>query len=204
VVTDEHGRRRHAQLYQQPDERFVPWLPQPGYLRVLRCACKRLGFDPRRLAAAMEVVRMTARKSAPARRKASGSQPRTREVEQRTRVFVYGTLLVGERNHHLLEGARRVAEARTRPAFALHDFGPFPGLVAGGNDAVLGEVYEVDEPALAALDQLEGHPSFYQRTSILLEDGTPVQAYLLRPDQVSHLPVIPSGSWRARHKDTPQ
>jgi hypothetical protein len=57
VVTDEHGRRQHAQLYQQPDERFVPWLPQPGYLRVLRCAYKRLGFDLGRLAAATEVVR---------------------------------------------------------------------------------------------------------------------------------------------------
>jgi gamma-glutamylaminecyclotransferase len=146
---------------------------------------------------------MTARKSAPAARSASGSQRRACEVEQLTRVFVYGTLLVGERNHHLLEGARRVAEARTGPAFTLHDFGPFPGLVAGGSHAVLGEVYEVDEPALAALDRLEDHPSFYQRTSIRLEDGTAVQAYLLRPDQVSHLPIIPSGSWRARHKDAP-
>jgi gamma-glutamylaminecyclotransferase len=146
---------------------------------------------------------MTARKSAPAGRSASGSQRRTREVEQRTRVFVYGTLLTGERNHHLLEGARRVAEARTQPAFTLHDFGPFPGLVAGGDHAVLGEVYEVDEPTLAALDRLEGHPSFYQRTSICLEDGRSVQAYVLRPDQVSHLPIIPSGSWRERYKVPP-
>jgi gamma-glutamylaminecyclotransferase len=146
---------------------------------------------------------MTGRKNAPTRGTASRSNARAREVEPRTRVFVYGTLLSGERNHHLLEGARFVAEARTRPAFTLYDFGGFPGMVAGGNHAVPGEVYEVDEPALAAMDRLEGHPSFYQRTSIRLEDGTAVQAYVLTPDQVSHLPIISSGSWRARYKVTP-
>lgn len=146
---------------------------------------------------------MTERKSGPARGTTSRSNARARQVEPRTRVFVYGTLLAGDRNHHLLEGARFVAEALTEPAFILYDFGGFPGMVAGGNQAVPGEVYEVDEPALAAMDRLEGHPSFYQRTSIRLEDGTAVQAYLLRPDQVTHLPIIPSGSWRARHKDTP-
>lgn len=146
---------------------------------------------------------MTGQKNAPTRRTASRSSPRAREAEPRTRVFVYGTLLAGERNHHLLEGARLVAEARTQPAFTLYDFGGFPGMVAGGNHAVPGEVYEVDEPALAAMDRLEGHPRFYQRTSIRLEDGTAVQAYVLRPDQVSHLPIIPSGSWRERYKVTP-
>jgi gamma-glutamylaminecyclotransferase len=146
---------------------------------------------------------MSGRKNAPLRGTASPSPARKREVEPGTRVFVYGTLLAGERNHHLLEGARLVGEARTQPAFTLYDFGGFPGMVAGGNHVVPGEVYEVDEPALAAMDRLEGHPTFYQRTSIRVEDGTTVQAYLLRPDQVSHQPIIPSGSWRARHKDTP-
>lgn len=56
AVTDEHGHRWRAQLYLQPDERFVPWLPQPCYLRVLRRAYKRLGFDLGRLTAAVEVV----------------------------------------------------------------------------------------------------------------------------------------------------
>jgi gamma-glutamylcyclotransferase len=57
VVTDEHGQRRRAQLYQQPDERLVLWDPQSDYLRVLRRAYNRLGFDVGRLTAAMEVVR---------------------------------------------------------------------------------------------------------------------------------------------------
>jgi gamma-glutamylcyclotransferase (GGCT)/AIG2-like uncharacterized protein YtfP len=118
-----------------------------------------------------------------------------------TRIFVYGTLLAGERNHELLVGARLVAEARTKPAFELRDLGEFPALVPGGEHAVTGEVYEVDEPTLAALDRLEGHPRFYQRSPIALEDGAVVETYLLAPEQVEGHPVITSGSWRTRSKE---
>ncbi len=118
-----------------------------------------------------------------------------------TRVFVYGTPLAGEPNHRLLVNARLVAEARTKPAFELRDLGAFPGLVSGGEHAVAGEVYEVDGPTLAALDRLEGHPRFYRRSRIALEDGAVVETYLLPPEQVEGRPVIDSGSWRARSKE---
>jgi gamma-glutamylaminecyclotransferase len=146
---------------------------------------------------------MIARKNARSQRKASRPRAQEPEVEPGTRVFVYGTLLAGERNHYHLERARLVAEARTQPAFTLYDFGPFPGMLAGGNSAVVGEVYEVDEPMLAAMDRLEGHPSFYQRTTIRLEDRSTVEAYLLRPDQVANWSIIASASWRARHRGSP-
>jgi gamma-glutamylcyclotransferase (GGCT)/AIG2-like uncharacterized protein YtfP len=146
---------------------------------------------------------MTARRNARSKRKPNRSRAREPEVELRTRVFVYGTLLAGERNHYHIERARLIAEARTQPAFTLYDFGPYPAMVATGNHAVIGEVYEVDEPMLAAMDRLEGHPRFYRRTSIRLEDGSTVETYLLQPEQVSHLPIIGTASWRARHKETP-
>ena len=38
-------------------------------------------------------------------------------------------------------------------------------------------------PIREALDRLEGHPRFYQRTAIRLEDGDEVVAYLLSPEQ---------------------
>ena len=72
----------------------------------------------------------------------------------------------------------------------------------GGEHAVAGEVYEVDEATLAALDRLEGHPRFYRRTRIALEDGAAVETYLLAPEQVEGRPVIDSGNWRARRKET--
>ncbi len=119
------------------------------------------------------------------------------------RVFVYGTLLAGEPNHRVLAGATLVADdARTEPAFELRDLGPFPGLVRGGSHAVVGEVYEVDDVTLAALDRLEGHPRFYKRSRISLDDGALVETYLLSPQQVEGRPVIDSGDWRARRKET--
>jgi gamma-glutamylcyclotransferase (GGCT)/AIG2-like uncharacterized protein YtfP len=48
------------------------------------------------------------------------------------------------------------------------------------------------------LDQLEGHPRFYWRAPIALEDGSTVETYLLPPDRIAGRPVIASGSWRAR------
>jgi gamma-glutamylaminecyclotransferase len=129
-------------------------------------------------------------------------RPPARDAELRTRVFVYGTLLAGECNHRHLVNARLVAEVKTEPAFRLYDLGPFPGLVAVGSDAVIGEVYEVEEPTLAMLDQLEGHPRFYVRKSIVLESGALVQTYLLMPHQVVGRPIIASGSWRAHTEGT--
>jgi gamma-glutamylcyclotransferase (GGCT)/AIG2-like uncharacterized protein YtfP len=127
-----------------------------------------------------------------------------RDVSQRgasTCVFVYGTLLQGEGNHDLLVGAQFLGPARTPPRFALHDLGGFPGLVDGGGHAVEGEVYIVGPDTLARLDQLEGHPRFYRRAPIAIEDGSIVETYLLPRDRVEERPVIASGSWRARRRE---
>ena len=129
----------------------------------------------------------------------------TRDVGQpgaTTRVFVYGTLLRGEGNHDLLADAELVGPARTLPRFTLHDLGAFPGLVEGGTHAVLGEVYLVGRDTLARLDRLEGHPSFYRRVAVTLEDGTSVETYVLPRERVASCPVISSGSWRAHRKET--
>lgn len=115
-----------------------------------------------------------------------------------TRVFVYGTLLAGEANHGLLERARFVGEARTPAGYALHDLGAYPAMIAGGGDAVAGEVYEVDAATLAALDELEDHPAYYRRTVITLADGEAAATYLLAAADVDGYAVIASGSWRAR------
>jgi gamma-glutamylaminecyclotransferase len=115
-----------------------------------------------------------------------------------TRVFVYGTLVAVKPPRRW----RATSRARTEPAFELRDLGPFPGLVRGGAHAVAGEVYEVDALTLARLDALEGHPRFYRRTRIALEDGAVVETYLLPPEQVEGRPVIASGNWRSRRKET--
>lgn len=113
-----------------------------------------------------------------------------------TRVFVYGTLLAGEGNHRLLEGARLVCAAITRPEYRMHDMGYFPAIVAGGECAIVGEVYEVTALTLAQLDRLEGHPRFYRRTAIRLACGMQVETYLMPAATVAGRGVIGSGNWR--------
>ncbi|MNS49465.1 Gamma-glutamylcyclotransferase family protein YtfP [compost metagenome] len=114
------------------------------------------------------------------------------------RVFVYGTLLEGEPNHHVLAGARFLGPARTLPAFELVSLGPYPAMVPGGRTAVVGEVYEVSDAGLARLDWLEGYPELYGRQAIELEGGTRAIAYVQRPAQAEGMPRIPSGDWLDR------
>lgn len=109
------------------------------------------------------------------------------------RVFVYGTLMRGCPAHDLLQSARFVDASRTAPAFELVDLGPYPGLVAGGATAVAGEVYEIPDSLLPRLDEYEGPD--YDRSPIQLEDGTRLEAWLLRPEQAHGHPRIPSGRW---------
>jgi gamma-glutamylaminecyclotransferase len=112
-------------------------------------------------------------------------------------VFVYGTLRQDEVNHDLLAQARFVAEGRTEPCFELFDLGSFPAMSTGGETAVLGEVYAVDDATLARLDRLEGHPSFYQRAQIRLEGGQEVETYLMDRARMRRRAPIASGDWRA-------
>lgn len=121
-------------------------------------------------------------------------------MDDNARVFVYGTLLSGEPNHRLLARAEFVGEARTEPAFELVDLGAFPAMIPGGRSAIAGEVYTVDGPTLTNLDRLEGHPRFYIRQTIRLDDGSEVLTYLLSQDQVCGCSRIPGGDWRRARK----
>ncbi|KAK3276725.1 hypothetical protein CYMTET_15231 [Cymbomonas tetramitiformis] len=100
------------------------------------------------------------------------------DVTWRHRVFVYGTLKRGFHNHRLLEkfDARFVCETRTREPMrlVLGDYG-VPYLMGPHPDAagpVLGELWEVDDEALGALDVLEGvDVGMYTRTRVELDEG---------------------------------
>ena len=115
-----------------------------------------------------------------------------------TTVFVYGTLMDGERNHRVLARAEHLGAARTVARFTMFDLGSYPAIVAGGRTAISGELYAVDAAALAKLDRLEGHPEIYRRTSIELEGGGSAEAYVLPSTEGRRATVIPSGSWRSR------
>ena len=91
-------------------------------------------------------------------------------------VFVYGTLMAGERNHHFL------SESKPEGRAILHgydkiDLGSYPGAVPG-EGSVEGELYEVDLDTLHRLDLLEGEGDLYLRkcAPVVTEDGQTVFA----------------------------
>ncbi len=73
------------------------------------------------------------------------------------RVFVYGSLKRGGERNDLLKAAVFAGKATTAAPFRMLD-GPYPVLRDNGPDAhrIAGEVYEVDDSTLAALDDYEG------------------------------------------------
>lgn len=111
-------------------------------------------------------------------------------------VFVYGTLLRGETNHHLLSRCECLGAWQTPPRFTLVDVGPYPVLCTGGSGAVSGEVYAIDGVALARLDELEGYPNLYDRGRIVTPWG-PAWFYFQRR-RPSGARVLPGGDWRRR------
>lgn len=80
-------------------------------------------------------------------------------MEPLHRIFVYGTLKEGFRNFHVNRGARLPGEFVTEQAYPLYVIGEFglPWLVhePGRGRRVTGQVFEVDDEALAAMDVLE-------------------------------------------------
>lgn len=92
------------------------------------------------------------------------------------KVFVYGTLKRGHRNHYLLENSKFIGAGQTRRLFRMFDCG-FPVLRTYSdrpspyNAKVRGEVYEVDEQTLRRLDQLESEGRMYHRQWVRVQFG---------------------------------
>ena len=121
--------------------------------------------------------------------------------DEEHKVFVYGTLITGERN------ARCAGNARRQKAWALgtiYDTGwGFPAFVKRGRTRVAGEVLTVGNDGFRSMDRLEGYPSLYRREQIQvhLVGGGSVLAWVyimnrLKPDAK----VIECGDWVAYRK----
>lgn len=114
-----------------------------------------------------------------------------------TNVFVYGTLLAGESNAHVLDGADYIGDTRTAPEFRLLDLGPYPAAAMPGSTEISGELYEVCPEILARLDCLEGVPHLYAREEIKLACGAVAWIYIINSKQIDqHTPEISTGDWR--------
>ena len=100
-------------------------------------------------------------------------------------IFVYGTLMTGQRrNRYLTEaGGQFLRVAGTAPRFSL--FHPlltdYPCMVEDDRKGISieGELWQVSDECLKGLDKVEGVPQLFQRRPITLVNGQEVQAYLM-------------------------
>lgn len=98
-----------------------------------------------------------------------------------TAFVIYGTFMSGQPGHENLDGARFVEAVETAPRYRLWEVdGRWPALVEDEDGiAVAAELYEIDEPHLARLAELE--PPGWNRAPLELADGRRVEAFLGDP-----------------------
>jgi gamma-glutamylcyclotransferase (GGCT)/AIG2-like uncharacterized protein YtfP len=118
------------------------------------------------------------------------------------RLFVYGSLKRGLVHHDQLAAAVFESEAETAPGYALYVVGDYPALVLdGGAGHVQGEVYQVGEELLAALDVFEDCPRLYQRVCVRLADGREALAYFMPGERVAGCPRLGGCRWPAEMRE---
>ncbi|HXK19090.1 MAG TPA: gamma-glutamylcyclotransferase family protein [Polyangiaceae bacterium] len=119
-------------------------------------------------------------------------------ADPEVRLFVYGLLLQGEREHGLLEGAELLGDARTAPEHTLVDLDFYPVLLVGGQVAVEGELYGISRHLRFKLDVHHQCPALFRRISVRLADGTLAETYAMDEDKVRGKRRLKAGSWRGR------
>lgn len=122
-------------------------------------------------------------------------------------VFVYGSLLTGERNHKLLTNAKKIAGQAWATGQLFETSSYYPAMVPSDHGLVYGELYEIDDQQLVQLDELEGFSpndteSLFQRENCLVTtDTNRYQAftYYLNPNH-QHLlkELVPFGDWKVQ------
>lgn len=110
------------------------------------------------------------------------------------KVFVYGTLLSGERNNYLLADSERRGK-EVVSGFSLVDLGSFPACVEDSESeiSIIGEVWEISDKTLRQLDYLEGYPGFYNRKLVPTFDG---DAWIYFCNNAKDGRKISSGNWK--------
>lgn len=126
------------------------------------------------------------------------------------RVFVYGTLKEGHGNHAAYfkenDGARLLGRCYISGGYIMRNLGFFPCVFktdADVSNKIVGEVYHIDEQTLDALDCLEGHPNWYERSHV----DTPWKkawCYFM-PEQQAPVgddqDIEPTGCWNASDEE---
>lgn len=113
--------------------------------------------------------------------------------ENRHAVFVYGTLMRGQRAHHMLETSE-YAGVYSLQDYAMYHLGRYPGIVARPGEVTVGEVYFVTDDMLRSMDEYEDEGYLYHRRTVTVTQGEQrleVQVYVYALS-VEGCPLLPS------------
>lgn len=125
-------------------------------------------------------------------------------LENKTAVFVYGTLRRHMSNHRLLANAKLLS-GQCWTYGKLFDTGlGYPAMGLDMEARVYGELYLISEHELQQLDDLEGYygkegPNHYERikTQVYTDaEEIDAEAYIFEPDQVEGLEHIEHEDWK--------
>jgi gamma-glutamylaminecyclotransferase len=113
-------------------------------------------------------------------------------------IFVYGSLRKGLHNNHLLDDAKYIGKFTTINHYIMIGtksfsypylidptylkFNLYSSIADDYSKNIVGEVYEIDNVLMKKLDSLEGHPDYYTRKQIQVENDIAkiyVYAYIL-------------------------
>jgi gamma-glutamylaminecyclotransferase len=114
-------------------------------------------------------------------------------------LFVYGTLMSGFGNNRLLSESFFVGKAETIGEYSLYASGIPYVYPDKPTSKIKGELWEVTPQQLPRIDQLEGHPRWYNRQLIdVMCNDTLYKAWLyFMPDaDITRLELIKSGDYR--------
>jgi gamma-glutamylcyclotransferase (GGCT)/AIG2-like uncharacterized protein YtfP len=126
-------------------------------------------------------------------------------------LFVYGTLLRGESNHHVLDGATLLYTGGMLQA-KMYDTGKgYPAIELSMGSTIVGDIYEIPDHMWLYLDDLEGYTDnpttdLYSREFVKIQtlDGFIEAVVYTVCDESMKLYEIPSGDWtsyrQSKHK----
>jgi len=117
---------------------------------------------------------------------------------------IYGTFMRGQPGHENLEGARFLEPVETAPRYRLWEVdGRWPALIEDEDGvAIAAELYEIDEPHLARLAELE--PPGWNRAPVELANGRRAEAFLGDPSlRARGHDVSEHGGWAAYRTTSP-
>jgi gamma-glutamylcyclotransferase (GGCT)/AIG2-like uncharacterized protein YtfP len=121
-------------------------------------------------------------------------------------VFVYGTLRKGESNDITRLTPPPIWVGQASIAGRLFHLGRYPGIILGGSQQVVGEIYRIDAELELKLDEIEmlyptATDEYFKRRVAVQFKNQPLDCivYEINPSYTTGKPVIEHGDWVRRH-----